>query len=405
MGVPKSAKTATIRKAYRRMAELFHPDKYQRLGVEFKRAAEEQMRKLNVARSVLLDPEKRKEYDEALMEPHRLWDPRPPAAANEVTQAIELIMATKAQILNALELGLDMENAVSLLTMSQYLYECGKFDKSIEITGRAKKLTETAQLNYALQEFKKTRKILDAIKKAGMDSSNIERIFNKARPAIMNNNFVDAIEFATQAYNIAKKEWMDYKSHQIGDEIMNLRLREPILKLRAENENIVELEGDMETLKTAFEQNEVSQSEESPVDPTEQYELVWEDCDINSDDIFHEKELDIYGNALRQAWDDGVLTNDESAVLKTLRQAMNITDETHTKLERMIKKEYDEEMFRDKELEIYENALKRVWTNGVVTDDENAILMKLREVMNITEKDHNKLLQKIKKVKKRGDGK
>jgi len=52
-----------IKAAYRRMAEVYHPDKLRELPPGDRKEGEEIMRLLNEAKSILLDPERRAEYD------------------------------------------------------------------------------------------------------------------------------------------------------------------------------------------------------------------------------------------------------------------------------------------------------------------------------------------------------
>ena len=59
LGVPRDASEDDIKKAYRRLALEFHPDRNQGDG-----AAEERFKEISVAHGVLSDPEKRKLYDE-----------------------------------------------------------------------------------------------------------------------------------------------------------------------------------------------------------------------------------------------------------------------------------------------------------------------------------------------------
>ncbi|MDR9502053.1 MAG: J domain-containing protein [Desulfurivibrionaceae bacterium] len=58
LGVDKTADSAAIKKAYRKLAMKYHPDK-----TAGDKAAEEKFKQANEAYAVLSDPEKRKEYD------------------------------------------------------------------------------------------------------------------------------------------------------------------------------------------------------------------------------------------------------------------------------------------------------------------------------------------------------
>src|SRR5580700_977826 len=66
LGVAADASPEEIRDAFRSLARLLHPD--QQTDNQLKETAERQMRKLNPIYAVLSDPEKRRRYDEDLLE-------------------------------------------------------------------------------------------------------------------------------------------------------------------------------------------------------------------------------------------------------------------------------------------------------------------------------------------------
>ena len=65
LGVPRTADAAEIKKAYRSLAQKFHPDRNE--GKDNKKVAEESFKKLQKAYSVLSDPRQRNLYHKGQM--------------------------------------------------------------------------------------------------------------------------------------------------------------------------------------------------------------------------------------------------------------------------------------------------------------------------------------------------
>ena len=63
LGVAKDASEADIKKAYRKAAMKYHPDKFSSASEKEKKDAEEKFKEINEAYQVISDKEKRAQYD------------------------------------------------------------------------------------------------------------------------------------------------------------------------------------------------------------------------------------------------------------------------------------------------------------------------------------------------------
>ena len=66
LGIDQSADAKEIKIAHRQKAEIYHPDKVHHLGKDQQKAAEMEMKLINNARDILLDPDQRALYDQYL---------------------------------------------------------------------------------------------------------------------------------------------------------------------------------------------------------------------------------------------------------------------------------------------------------------------------------------------------
>ena len=100
---------------------------------------------------------------------------------------------------------------------------------------------------------------------------------------------------------------------------------------------------------------------------------------------------DIYLEMLSQALVDGQLVDDEITLLETFRGAYGISDETHDKLLNLAK---EEPVYSDN-IKTYNRTLKTALNDGVITLDEEAMLLTLRQSLGISDRQHANLLAKF----------
>jgi hypothetical protein len=109
------------------------------------------------------------------------------------------------------------------------------------------------------------------------------------------------------------------------------------------------------------------------------------------------RKIDTYRKALIQALKDGVVTEEEEAILTSLRDNLEITDEQHNKLMEFVNIEGEMD---SSVIDAYKDALGQALDDSVITEDEEAILFSLRDSLSITDEIHKKLLESLKNENK-----
>jgi len=100
---------------------------------------------------------------------------------------------------------------------------------------------------------------------------------------------------------------------------------------------------------------------------------------------------EIYLDMLRQAMVDGELVDDEIALLETVRIAYGFDRLTHNKLLNEAKKS----PIVSEKFVTYKSTLITALNDGVITNDENAMLDTLRQTLGITDLQHASLLAEL----------
>jgi hypothetical protein len=107
---------------------------------------------------------------------------------------------------------------------------------------------------------------------------------------------------------------------------------------------------------------------------------------------------DIYYTVLKQAWQDGQITKDERDILTELQKKLGITAEEHRNIEVEIMSTQSN-INPDSE-KVYKAALKQAWVDGVITEDEDLMLKELRKTLNISDEQHEIIEKELKLNKK-----
>lgn len=100
---------------------------------------------------------------------------------------------------------------------------------------------------------------------------------------------------------------------------------------------------------------------------------------------------DVYRDMLRQALIDGEIVEDEIALLTTMRQAFGIDDENHARI--LLEARADPVL--DENTMTYKATLKTALNDGMITPDEDAMLLTLRNNLGIPDSRHASLLAEL----------
>ena len=100
---------------------------------------------------------------------------------------------------------------------------------------------------------------------------------------------------------------------------------------------------------------------------------------------------DVYLEMLRQALFDGEILDDEIALLQTMRHSFGIDDDTHEELLQLAK----QAPVLDEATSTYRSTLITALEDGMITNDEAAMLATLRNSLAISDATHASLLAEL----------
>lgn len=110
---------------------------------------------------------------------------------------------------------------------------------------------------------------------------------------------------------------------------------------------------------------------------------------------------DIYMKALKVAWEDSILTKEEAAILEGLRDSLGISEREHQDLQSDIVGIGRAKKGLNK-IEIYRRILEVALRDGTITSDEQDILDELEDALGLDESQSTKLRMEMKLLQGEG---
>jgi DNA-binding MarR family transcriptional regulator len=110
---------------------------------------------------------------------------------------------------------------------------------------------------------------------------------------------------------------------------------------------------------------------------------------------------DIYKKALRVAWEDSILTKEEAAMLKGLRESLGISEDEHIYLQEEIIGSPNSKKQLNKS-EIYKRVLEVAMRDGKITNDEQDILDELERLLGLNEESATQMKMEMKLLEGEG---
>ncbi len=111
---------------------------------------------------------------------------------------------------------------------------------------------------------------------------------------------------------------------------------------------------------------------------------------------------DIYKKALKKAWEDSILTKDESALLKELRDSLGISEEEHRMLQEEILGGSAAMSEPLNKMEVYKKILEVAMRDGTITEDEQDILDELERSLGMDRETITQLKMEMKLMEGEG---
>lgn len=413
LGVTSAATKKEIHKAYRRMAERHHPDKLKSSDKKLIKLATEEMILINEAKEILSDDESRRKYDLDIQQKAT----SPSNRQDEENALIRMIVQTQNVLSKIGEAGVDITEADRYFFQAKYAFQNRYYRNGLELLQYAVRSAKDAHYQHTVREILKARKVILAVEGEGFNVDFAKNILIQAKPAIEDGNFEQAGEFANAAIRAAGK------------------IKDRESKIREEEEILASSRAEARHERAPRPQVSWSDGEASAkvgsrgtISPREFVERMSEDEFIELKRVIAEKEEEIrQQKRIERDMAKIALASRYKDIMKRFYEYQRMEEETIVdimdKFKGGARKEMDFELdlnniefiedadipLEDKEVlepdwneekiqknvSIYRSVLEEAWADGIVTEDEEAMLERLRNSLGLQIDEHKKMEEDI----------
>jgi len=346
LDIPKDSTSGDIKKAYKKMALMYHPDKVSSLGPRLKEVANEEMKKLNNAKDVLLDENERQAYDASLQRSSAPMKAAVPGK-EEIMQLNNILIGARNYIDDLRKINGDVREAENFFIQAKYAVNKGDITRAVEMAQHSKEAAKSILYKYAVNVLLLAKDKLVKHRDTGVDISIAFDRFLEARNSMMNESFLEAVDISMESVNIAND--IARRLHDTVGE--RKEVPQPPLPKEIAKESIPE----------------------PPPPVPKGYVAEWDEESRN-------KDLDVYKSTLVKVWADGVVTQEEQDELDELKKQLGVGLEEHEELEKEVR------ALRKNNIKIYLDAMKKVLDDGIIDEGEHTLLARLRGELKL-EKD------------------
>lgn len=360
LGLDQGASSKDIKKAYKKMVMMYHPDKVTSLGPKLQEVANEEMKKINLAKEILLDASKKEGYDRKLRDKEKGGKKKGGPAHKRDKQVMELnetLGEAEGLIDKMRTINGDVVEAENFFIQAKYAINVGDIAKALELARHSRDEARSTLYKYAVNVLLLSKKKLMKLKEQGFDVKSAFDRFVQARTPMAKEKFIEAADIASDAVRMAN---VNAHPPSPPDEPAEVEEEIPppprIVDERGGAEEGMEGDTDFQT-----------PSQDIP----KGYVAEW-----NEDS--QQKDLEMYRSFLEDIWADGVITPEEQGELVRLKEKLGIGKEEHKELELEVKRQ------RHKNIRIYLEALEKTLEDGVIDDEERNQLYSLRKDLKLS---------------------